>query len=374
MEESDSEKKMEKENLGPRMDPPMGEPEGSLGWVLPNTAMKKKVLLMGKSGSGKTSMRSIIFANYIARDTRRLGATILDRLHSLQINSSLSTYSLVDSVGNTKTFDVEHSHVRFLGNLVLNLWDCGGQDTFMENYFTSQRDNIFRNVEVLIYVFDVESRELEKDMHYYQSCLEAILQNSPDAKIFCLVHKMDLVQEDQRDLIFKEREEDLRRLSRPLECSCFRTSIWDETLYKAWSSIVYQLIPNVQQLEMNLRNFAEIIEADEVLLFERATFLVISHYQGKEQRDAHRFEKISNIIKQFKLSCSKLAASFQSMEVRNSNFAAFIDIFTSNTYVMVVMSDPSIPSAATLINIRNARKHFEKLERVDGPKQCLLMR
>ncbi|ELK32910.1 Ras-related GTP-binding protein B [Myotis davidii] len=331
-------------------------------WALPNTALKKKVLLMGKSGSGKTSMRSIIFANYIARDTRRLGATILDRLHSLQINSSLSTYSLVDSVGNTRTFDVEHSHVRFLGNLVLNLWDCGGQDTFMENYFTSQRDNIFRNVEVLIYVFDVESRELEKDMHYYQSCLEAILQNSPDAKIFCLVHKMDLVQEDQRDLIFKEREEDLRRLSRPLECSCFRTSIWDETLYKAWSSIVYQLIPNVQQLEMNLRNFAEIIEADEVLLFERATFLVISHYQCKEQRDAHRFEKISNIIKQFKLSCSKLAASFQSMEVRNSNFAAFIDIFTSNTYVMVVMSDPSIPSAATLINIRNARKHFEKLE------------
>ena len=38
-----------------------------------------QVLLMGKSGSGKTSMRSIIFANYIARDTRRLGATSKDR-------------------------------------------------------------------------------------------------------------------------------------------------------------------------------------------------------------------------------------------------------------------------------------------------------
>jgi Ras-related GTP-binding protein A/B len=37
--------------------------------------MKKKVLLMGRSGAGKTSMRSIIFANYIAKDTRRLGAT-----------------------------------------------------------------------------------------------------------------------------------------------------------------------------------------------------------------------------------------------------------------------------------------------------------
>ncbi|PBC27528.1 Ras-related GTP-binding protein A [Apis cerana cerana] len=299
--------------------------------------MKKKikVLLMGKSGSGKTSMRSIIFANYIARDTRRLGATI----------------------------DVEHSHVRFLGNLVLNLWDCGGQEAFMENYFASQRDNIFRNVEVLIYVFDVESRELDKDMHYYQSCLEAILQNSPEAKIFCLVHKMDLVQEDQRDLIFREREEDLKRLSLPLECTCFRTSIWDETLYRAWSSIVYMLIPNVKELEQSLKQFTNIIDADEVLLFERATFLVISYCQRQHHRDVHRFEKVSNIIKQFKLSCSKLAAQFQSMEVRNTNFAAFIDVFTSNTYVMVIMSDPAIPSAATLINIRNARKHFEKLER-----------
>jgi len=291
---------------------------------------------MGKSGSGKTSMRSIIFANYIARDTRRLGATI----------------------------DVEHSHVRFLGNLVLNLWDCGGQEAFMENYFAAQRENIFRNVEVLIYVFDVESRELEKDMHYYQSCLEAILQFSPDTKIFCLIHKMDLVQEDQRELIFKERETDLKRLSRPLDCTCFRTSIWDETLYKAWSTIVYTLIPNVQELEKHLNHFAEIIDADEVLLFERATFLVISYCQRKPHRDIHRFEKVSNIIKQFKLSCSKLAAQFQSMEVKNSNFAAFIDGFTPNTYVMVIMSDSSIPSAATLINIKNSRKHFEKLEGV----------
>lgn len=199
--------------------------------------------------------------------------------------------------------DVEHSHVRFLGNLVLNLWDCGGQEAFMENYFASQRDNIFRNVEVLIYVFDVESRELDKDMHYYQSCLEAILQNSPEARIFCLVHKMDLIQEDQRDTIFKEREDDLKRLSKPLKCTCFKTSIWDETLYRAWSSIVYMLIPNVKELEQSLNQFANIIDADEVLLFERATFLVISHCQRQFHRDVHRFEKVSNIIKQFKLSC-----------------------------------------------------------------------
>lgn len=75
------------------------------------------------------------------------------------------------------------------------------------------------------------------------------------------------------------------------------------------------LIPNVEALENTLKYFAEIIEAEEVLLFERATFLVISHYQRIEHRDSHRFEKVSNIIKQFKLSCSKLGAKFQSIEV-----------------------------------------------------------
>ena len=299
--------------------------------------LKKKVLLMGKSGSGKTSMRSIIFANYIARDTRRLGATI----------------------------DVEHSHVRLLGNLTLNLWDCGGQEAFMENYFESQRENIFRNVEVLIYVFDVESRELDKDLHYYQSCLEAIIQSSPKAKIFCLVHKMDLIEEDQRELIFKDRCNQLEKLSLPLECKCFSTSIWDETLYKAWSSIVYMLIPNVMEIEKSLGEFADIMEANEVLLFEKSTFLIIAHAQRTEHRDVHRFEKISNIIKQFKLSCIKLAAQFTYMEVRNSKFSAFFDAFTSHTYLCVVMPQSTFSTPMMQLNIRAARKHFEILEKSD---------
>ena len=71
----------------------------------------------------------------------------------------------------------------------------------MENYITSMRESIFCNVEVLIYVFDVESRELERDMRYYQSCLEALLQHSPDAKVFCLIHKMDLIHQDQQEVV-----------------------------------------------------------------------------------------------------------------------------------------------------------------------------
>lgn len=35
-------------------------------------------------------------------------------------------------------------------------------------------------------------------------------------------------------------------------------------------------------------------------------------------------------------------AQFNSMEIRNKHFTAFVDSFTSNTYVMVIMSDPRI--------------------------------
>lgn len=45
-------------------------PSGARGEI--KKPKKKKVLLMGKSGSGKSSMRSMIFSNYLARDTRRL--------------------------------------------------------------------------------------------------------------------------------------------------------------------------------------------------------------------------------------------------------------------------------------------------------------
>jgi len=289
---------------------------------------------MGKSGSGKTSMRSIIFANYLARDTMRLSPTL----------------------------DVEHSDVRFLGGLVLNLWDCGGQDAFYESYFDSQRDLIFRGVEVLIYVFDIESAELEKDFAHYEGVLEAMEQNSPDGKMFILVHKMDLVAEEERDAVFATRKQLIMERSGDMasHLTFFSTSIWDETLYKAWSSIVYSLIPNINILESHLQDFCTICDADEVVLFESATFLVISHVTRAAHYDVHRFEKVSNIIKQFKLSCSKTHAQFQGMEVRNSQFASYIDLLTANTYIMVILGDPSIQTAATQLNIQVARKHFEK--------------
>jgi Ras-related GTP-binding protein A/B len=282
-------------------------------------------------------MRSIIFANFVARDTSKF----------------------------SKTVKVETSSVRFLGNLVLNLWDCGGQEQYFLSYFMAERDHIFSNVSVMIFVFDIKSTNIDVDLDTYKKCIESLTEFSTNAKVFVLLHKMDLIPKDQRDLLYQTRVEQLRELSLPFLVNCFQTSIWEETLYKAWSRIVYSLIPNAEIIKQHLHNFMTITEAEEVVLFEKATFLDISHTTQERSedkyKDGQRFERISNIIKMFKLSCIKSGTALQSMRIHNKNFDAFIYEFTSNTYIMVVVSDPEVQITATLLNIKNAKEHFEQL-------------
>jgi Ras-related GTP-binding protein A/B len=173
---------------------------------------------------------------------------------------------------------------------------------------------------------------------------------------------MDLISQDQRNFLFTQKSRLITSVSDPIQPIIFATSIWDETLYQAWSSIVYSLIPNVQSIEANLQKLCKICEAAEVVMFEKATFLVISHAKQEDHDDIHRFEKLSNIIKQFKLSCSKSQTQFTTMEIRTKTMTIFIRPMTSNTYILLMLSDTSIQSAIPIMNLDAARSHFEALE------------
>ena len=304
---------------------------------------RKKLLLMGRSGSGKSSMRSIIFSNYSAFDTRRLGATI----------------------------DVEHSHLRFLGNMTLNLWDCGGQDVFMENYFSKQKDHIFQMVQVLIHVFDVESQEVIKDIEIFMRSLKQLKKYSPDAKIFVLLHKMDLVQLDKRDELFSIMMNKLGEAATEYgfpNLVGFPTSIWDESLYRAWSQIVCSLIPNMATYETNLIKFKQLIDAYEIVLFEKTTFLVICSSNGTVTPpgssgasssivvDPKRFEKISNIMKNFKQSCTKLKSDFTTLVLNDSIYVCEI---SPNMVCFIMLNDSTQSQQLVLENVSKATKYFQ---------------
>jgi Ras-related GTP-binding protein A/B len=316
---------------------------------------RRKLLLMGPAGVGKSSMRSVITGHAIAKDCARLGPTS----------------------------SVEHSTVRFLGDMVLNLWDCGGQGKYVRDYFERQREQVFSLAALLIFVFDATDDLGGVDesggagggggsgsggdeltgMQFFGKCAAFLAEFSPDARIFVLVHKMDLVPPESRARLFADTEAlalasagDMRD-----RVSTFATSIWDETLYRAWSAIVCELVPNVQVLERQLATFCDACEADEAVLFERASFLVIAHAARRRHGDGQRYEKISNIIKQFKLSVNRQQARFESISVGNSGFSAVIEAFTATTYIMVVTSKPGVYTAGTRLNINVARVHFAAL-------------
>lgn len=181
------------------------------------------------------------------------------------------------------------------------------QDAFTENYLTSQKSYVFSEVGVLIYVFDIESREFERDLTTYSAVIKALEGYSAHAKVFCLVHKMDLVQNEYRDSLFGERESAIIARSGQFskKVRSFATTIWDQSLYKAWGQIVNSLIPNLDIIEGYLEHLAGVIEAEEVILFERTTFLTVMSVTtstGNQNPYADRYERLSNIVKTFKHS------------------------------------------------------------------------
>jgi len=111
----------------------------------------------------------------------------------------------------------------------------------MENFLQNQRGDVFSGVALLVYVFDIESRDFPRDLETFRTVLDALYDGSRDARLFCLMHKMDLVQEDLRESLFVERESILRQVCHRFnDIVVLGTSIWDETLYKvtlSWAEL-----------------------------------------------------------------------------------------------------------------------------------------
>jgi Ras-related GTP-binding protein A/B len=106
----------------------------------------------------------------------------------------------------------------------------------MDSYLTTQRSTIFQHVCVLIYVFEVGARDATKDAEYYRDCLDGLQKYSPEASVFLLVHKMDLVTGD-KVAVLERRTRELQSESGNVPVKVFGTSIYDESLYKVRHTI-----------------------------------------------------------------------------------------------------------------------------------------
>lgn len=372
----------------------------------------QKLLLMGPGGAGKTCMRSIIFDNYLPRDALRLGITI----------------------------SLDQSQVHILRNLYLNLWDCGGQHRYVSEYLNRQKEYIFRSVAVLLFVFDINSMghvdagrlasgagagrtgatgdmdaallssetasstdwKLPEMLDYFQAAMRHIQHYSPQAKVFVLLHKVDLIAKEMQERIFEARKADILRSinSDGSGIQFFCTTIWSDSLYLAYSSVVRSLIPHREILIDVMRELAVACGAVEVALFERSTFLCLAYVNRRSARSSiaprsrgattkagveggfaalscgssqlgkvegilgkndseKRATEVSELIKLFKLSCMNNATSLNGLQIKISAFNAILEPFTSCTSVLVVSDDPNIYAELHRLNIAAARRQFQ---------------
>jgi Ras-related GTP-binding protein A/B len=197
------------------------------------------------------------------------------------------------------------------------------------------------------------------------SCIKALEQFSKEARVFVLVHKMDLIEEHKKQAVFEKRRKEIIERSGIYKSNvkCFPTSIWEVTLYKAWTEIVSTLIMDMDKLKSALATFAEACGAEEVILFEKSTFLLTCHYSAKPISDDQRFEKISHIIKKFKLSCinTNTKTQFQSMAIKTKNFTTYLEEFTKSTYIMIIINDKSVNLELLALNVNLSRNTFENI-------------
>lgn len=58
--------------------------------------------------------------------------------------------------------------------------------------------------------------------------------------------------------------------------------------------------------------------------------------------DTKRFERTSELVKAFKYACTRQRLEFKALEMELPEFTAVLDELTKNTYVMVIVHDPTI--------------------------------
>ena len=118
---------------------------------------------------------------------------------------------------------------------------------------------------------------------------------SHKAKIFVIVNKMEKIDKEKRNIIISDKKGKLQTKTGNFEINIYQTSIWEASIYKAFSNILFSIAKNNEKIREMLEEYAKACNTDEVILFDKTTLLVISSFSNKEFKDEERFEKSTTL-------------------------------------------------------------------------------
>ena len=121
---------------------------------------------MGKAGVGKTSL----------------------------MKTTCEGHNFLQTINIPPTKGISRENYLFRGLLEITLWDAGGQQKYLEKYFSPiQREIVFSEVDIPIFM--VDTSEDPKDQELFTQFLDHIFKYSPNLKkVYVFLNKIDLEQ------------------------------------------------------------------------------------------------------------------------------------------------------------------------------------
>nr|XP_040056285.1 ras-related GTP-binding protein D isoform X4 [Gasterosteus aculeatus aculeatus] len=223
-------------------DAPGGE-DGVLGFSDSlNGEVKPRILLMGMRRSGKSSIQKVVF-------------------HKMSPNETL----FLESTNKICREDVSSSSF-----VSFQIWDFPGQIDFFDPTFDYEM--IFRGTGALIFVIDSQDDYVEALSRLHLTVTRAYKVN-PEINFEVFIHKVDGLSDDnkiekQRD-IQKRASDDLADAAlEHIHLSFYLTSIYDHSIFEAFSKVVQKLIPQLPTLENLLNIFISNSGIEKAFLFD----------------------------------------------------------------------------------------------------------
>lgn len=210
------------------------------GVIVPGKDSNATILLMGLRRGGKSSICKVVFHNMQPLDTLYLESTSKPTTEQFT--------SLID----------------------LSVMELPGQLNYFEPSYDSEK--LFENIGALVYVIDSQDEYLNAITNL-SMIIEYAYKINPKINIEVLIHKIDGLSEDyrldcQRDIMQRTGDELLDLGLEGVQVSFYLTSIFDHSIYEAFSRIVQKLIVELSSLENMLDNLVEHSSIEKIFLFD----------------------------------------------------------------------------------------------------------
>jgi len=266
----------------------------------PRIASLPRILLMGPRRAGKTSIQRVVFHKMSPHETLfRLEATqMLER--AVVDHTPLCRFTIWDFPGDQYEYGyqggagvtgggVMDGNAMVEGVVGDDGYNDDGEDPDSEQPPSAQQqtdDQIFSKATALIFVLDAQDEPYDHVLQSFTDTVTRAVRANPAIAVEVFVHKVDgeLFLSDEakydcrRDVMQQVADElaDAGLSHDAIPISYHLTSIYDHSVFEAFSRVVQRLIPELPTLEHLLNVLVSTCSMEKAYLFDVASKLYIS--------------------------------------------------------------------------------------------------